>query len=428
MSFTANSIEGAAYIDRGWIAKVFRKCVEATERVNLMRKLIKQGVGVAEVEEFFEDLADSHRNTKYRSVRKSKLIMFTMKDKLLDSLEERRFWKRHKASVIKKIHQIWGEKTVKTKTLIRDMVRSSRELRKDLRTKFNLKVRHLTRKYKQKQSDLSLPSDIARYSSVKCLKPDFKQSEPEPNKLPLVFGGVHLDKDETEAMLLDPKYAVMDSLGAEEFELEVQASLAKLRWHKMKEDGLEEDITEAERERQEILEAEARQIYDHGSKTVDYRKYRATDAPMNATLKLPPGQSPEYEAGLEVRQQKWMGTATQYIKEFCDDRGRQEDNLTPTQRRGLKKLQKRVADGEIVVIPTDKSGRMVVMSLEDYERAGEVHTSKDREVSMEHAEEVAKDLRGHTSSWLKILNVGEDHKHQSRHRKTFIVSSVNIAE
>ena len=68
------------------------------------------------------------------------------------------------------------------------------------------------------------------------------------------------------------------------------------------------------------------------------------------------------------------------------------------------------------------------MSLEDYERAGEVHTSKDREVSMEHAEEVAKRLRGHTSSWLKILNVGEGHKHESRHRKTFIVNSVNIAE
>ena len=91
MSFTANSIEEAAYIDRGWIAKVFRKCVGATECVNLMRKLIKQGVGVAEVEEFFEGLADSHRNTKYRSVRKTKSIMFTMRDKLLDSLEERRF-------------------------------------------------------------------------------------------------------------------------------------------------------------------------------------------------------------------------------------------------------------------------------------------------------------------------------------------------
>ena len=166
-------------------------------------------------------------------------------------------------------------------------------------------------------------------------------------------------------MLLDPKYAVLDSLNAESFELEVQAGLAKLRWNKMKEDGQEESITEAERERLETLGAETRQIYDPTSKTVDYRKYRATDAPMNATLKLPPGQDPEYEAGLEVRFQKWMNTAKQFREEFCDSKGRQQDNLTSAQRRGLKKLQKRVADGELVCIPTDKSGQMIVMSLED---------------------------------------------------------------
>ena len=68
------------------------------------------------------------------------------------------------------------------------------------------------------------------------------------------------------------------------------------------------------------------------------------------------------------------------------------------------------------------------MSLEDYERAGEIHTSKDKEISMHQAEEVANKLMGHTSSWLKILNVGEAHKHESRQRKIFLVKSMNIAE
>ena len=284
----------------------------------------------------------------------------------------------------------------------------AKKLRREIRVKNNQKVEHLSKKLRKKTSGCELPEDLERYSAVRCLQPDFKPPFLEPDKQPLVFGDVDLDSDESEAMLLDPKFAVLDSIGEEEFELEVQAALAKLRWHKMKEDRLEEDITEAEKEREEKLEAEARQIYDWKSKRVDYRKYRATDAPMNATLKLPPGQSPEYEAGLEIRQQKWMGTARQFIKEFCDDKGRQQDNMTPAQRRGLKKLQKRVADGEIVVIPTDKSGRMVVMSLESYEKAGEVHTNKDREVTMEQAEEVAKELRGHTSSWLKITIMKAD--------------------
>ena len=428
MTFTAPSIEQAASVDRRWVEKVFIKYVEAEERVLLMRKLIKQGLGVAEVELFFAELADTHRNTKYRSRRKSKLIMSTMKEKLRDSIEERIVWKRRKAETIKRVHQIWGSRATKTKSLFSEIVQTSRRRRIELRTKFNLKVNHVKRKFKQESSNSTLPEELARYRTVRCLQPDFVPPELEANTQPLTFGGVHLDSDESEAMLLDPKFAILDNIKAEGFELEVHASLAKLRWHKMKEDGQEEGITEAEKEELETLEAEARQIYDPKTKTVDYRRYRATDAPMNATLKLPQAQSLEYEAGLEIRQQKWMGVARQFISEFCDDKGRQKDNLTAAQRRGLKKLQKRVADGEIVIIPTDKSGRMVAMTLEDYEKAGEVHTSKDREVTMEQAEEVAKKLRGHTSSWLKILNVGEGHKHENRHRKTFIVNSVNIAE
>ena len=224
------------------------------------------------------------------------------------------------------------------------MIRSCRKLRKELAKKHDQKVQQLDKKFRKKQVKSSLSEDLDRYSSVKCLQSDFIPPELEANTQPLVFGGVHLDSDESAAMLLDPKFAVLDSLGAEGFELEVQAGLAKLRWNKMKEDGLEDDITEAEKERLETLEAEARQIYDPKSKTVDYRKYRATDAPMNATLKLPPGQVPEYEAGLEVRFQRWMGTAKQYMDEFCDEKGRQEANLTSAQKRGLKKLKKRVAE------------------------------------------------------------------------------------
>ena len=193
MFLTANSIEGAAFIDRGWVAKVFRKAVEAEERVNLMQKLIKQKLGVAEVEEFFSDLAETHRNTKYRSMRKSKVIVSIMKDKLQDSLEEMRKWKRQKAATIKKIHQIWGEKATRTKTLISDMVRSSRKLRRELRQKYDQKVYHLNKKFKEKHNKSSLSEELIRYSSVKCLQPDFIPPEMEANTQPLVFGGVQLD-------------------------------------------------------------------------------------------------------------------------------------------------------------------------------------------------------------------------------------------
>ena len=47
---------------------------------------------------------------------------------------------------------------------------------------------------------------------------------------------------------------------------------------------------------------------------------------MNATLKLLAGQTPEYEAGLNIRFQEWMGVAKKYREEFTDKDGNQEHN------------------------------------------------------------------------------------------------------
>ena len=49
--------------------------------------------------------------------------------------------------------------------------------------------------------------------------------------------------------------------------------------------------------------------------------------------------------------------------------------------RGLKYLQKRVSQNELLVVPTDKSGRFAVMSVATYELAGSVHTKNDEEIS-----------------------------------------------
>ena len=41
------------------------------------------------------------------------------------------------------------------------------------------------------------------------------------------------DDDEAAALCLDPKFAVFNNLDDEEFEVEVESSLTKLRWNRM---------------------------------------------------------------------------------------------------------------------------------------------------------------------------------------------------
>ena len=56
-------------------------------------------------------------------------------------------------------------------------------------------------------------------------------------------------------------------------------------------------------------------------------------------------------------------------------------NLTPGEHRGVLSLQKKVADGDIVVYPTNKSGKLAVTCRDSWIRQGLVHVSKDEVVN-----------------------------------------------
>ena len=53
-------------------------------------------------------------------------------------------------------------------------------------------------------------------------------------------------------------------------------------------------------------------------------------------------------------------------KKFCNEKCEQESNLTRSEQRGLRKIQKCIRNHEIVVLKTDKSGKLIVMKREDY--------------------------------------------------------------
>ena len=69
-----------------------------------------------------------------------------------------------------------------------------------------------------------------------------------------------------------------------------------------------------------------------------------------------------------------MGAFKNYVREKCDGKGGQRSNLGVSEQRGLKSLQKRVEDGEIVVLITDKTGNFSVMGRNRYLEAGLSHT------------------------------------------------------
>ena len=67
------------------------------------------------------------------------------------------------------------------------------------------------------------------------------------------------------------------------------------------------------------------------------------------------------------------------------------------------------------------------MSLAEYKRAGEVHTIKDKEVTVDFLLKNQRRINGHLSMLLKTFMVGKSHGHYERIRNLKITHSLSVA-
>ena len=90
------------------------------------------------------------------------------------------------------------------------------------------------------------------------------------------------------------------------------------------------------------------------------------------SLILPKQKFPQLEAREFTRKQVTTKVANSWIKENCNDNGQKNNsNTTKEERAAIKSLKERVAAGSLVIMPTDKSGKFSVMSMNTYEDMGQ---------------------------------------------------------
>ena len=74
------------------------------------------------------------------------------------------------------------------------------------------------------------------------------------------------------------------------------------------------------------------------------------------------------------------GTKYSY-RDKKETQGPKDSNLSWSELRGLKSLKKRISAGEYIIAQTDKSSRFAILSVDQYLKAGKVHTDNDKEIS-----------------------------------------------
>ena len=116
-----------------------------------------------------------------------------------------------------------------------------------------------------------------------------------------------------------------------------------------------------------------------------------------------------------------------YRKERCTKDGEQDSNLNPAQLEGLKSLKKRIKEGDLIVLRTDKSGKLCVATRDTYVQMGMIHTEKDKKIGWKEIQEMEKQINGHSIAWAKMHNTGESHGHQSRVIDSKVSRSKNLS-
>ena len=78
------------------------------------------------------------------------------------------------------------------------------------------------------------PEELKRYENIK-LYPEHDDDTPDIVDTGVdTIGNVSLDKDELSVLRLPPDFAVLGRLSEEEFMVEVEKAMTKLRWEKRK--------------------------------------------------------------------------------------------------------------------------------------------------------------------------------------------------
>ena len=150
-----------------------------------------------------------------------------------------------------------------------------------------------------------------------------------------------------------------------------------------------EDIKRRQEEREEEDDAKTRQTFDPINNVYDDRKRRVTDLAECSRVTLPKPMQIEEEALIEIRRNMHKKIFSQHREENTDN-GKQESNLSEEERKGLRSILKRIREGEILVMKTDKSGKFCIVSQADYIKMGEVHTKNDKKISRDNVIQIEK--------------------------------------
>ena len=304
--------------------------------------------------------------------------------------------RKQRGKLRKQIQQCLSERQYKN--VVSKVKKHCAHIRVRIRKEKVSKLEHLIKKYGKSNINPKVPEELSEFNKCNIFNSDMSANAAEGVEIVLREGEViNLSDCERAILARGPGYCLLKSVKDEEFCCCLETAIVKHKWQCLNDDEesdppflevpplSDEEQREADRlsALAEEMAAESRTPYDDREKVFDLRKQKVTDFKKNSRVILPRAQTSEQESKLEVLRVELQNEHEEWVKTHCDCKSKQILNLTKEEIEGLKSIRLRLVNGELVVLPTDKSGRFALMTLETYIKCGEVHIKEDIEMTVD---------------------------------------------
>ena len=430
--------------------EVWSKLAESEARLHLIMELQKLKVGFPDVEEFCLQIESKYRSVAVGSLQEQgekspewQIVKICMDLKLKDERKKNAELVTERYNLRRKIEETLGRNTRRTRNKIKNLRTEAARRKKTVMTKYEDKLTHLRKKYRigEEEKIDNIPESIKdlKLNNLSIFNKkkfeEIKTIEYETE----VLGDLELSVKERMILRLPPKFAIEENLPPGGLSLDEELGFAKARMTLKKEQDeklereedegieVEEEVDEELEEEMEKVEARSRQIYDPKTRTYDDQRRRVTDLKECSRVTLPKPLDINNEALIEMRRSTNDKIYEEHREKECNKKGEVEGNLSEDEKEGLRSLQKRMKNKEIVILKTDKSGKLVVTNREEYIKMGLEHTKKDEEVTSKEVREMEKQVNGHVFFWVKMWGSGDSHGQRDRIIDSKVVSSEQLA-
>ena len=412
--------------DLGDLSNTWRDTATSEARLKMLTVLKKKKLGFNEIEQFGLGLKYNLKSEKMQDHSEKpvqKVIQAAMEVKRKDEILHNRELKRERDDKKKWLAKKFHPKTKTYKKVIQYLRQEAEKAKEIQNKKYWKKIQHLEERYRIEKEEKTAPPGMEKLSHLTVFREEkYDEIRRDEIQVPII-GEIELTADEKSILRKNPKFALPERLLEDTLREDMEKAYSLMRME-LKDEILEQEdenageiLTEEEEEKEQKMkeeEARTRQIFCPIEKKYDERNRRVTDLVECNRVTLPKPISIEREAQIEIRRTIHEKIYQQYREEKTNENGEQETNLTEKEEKGMKSLQKRIKKEGLVVMKTDKSGKMSVTRRENYLEMGEDHTKEDKLISREKIREIDKLMSEHSIAWCSMWGTGRNHDQEDR--------------